>query len=563
MMARKRVGLLVFLFVAPGCKGSSSPVPDAGAGKSPSDAGSTADAATVDASAPSLDCSSDDPDWPMYGHDVCGTHAGASGGDGGLSTANASKLAVKWTFTAAGDVSATPAVVGGQLYVPDWGGMMNRVDVTTGQAVWSKSVAALAGLAVDGGAPPDPVVSRVTPIMTSNALIFATSRTGFTAAVGLDYMVAVNPDTGALLWSTLLDPHPAAVITGSPVLENGRIYVGVSSIEEVLAQSPAYPCCSFRGSVVALDATTGAVVWTTPMIEDGTYFAPDGGGPAGYAGAAIWSGTPTIDRKRGQIYVTTGNNYAMPTGVDAAAPGDHVESMLALDEATGAIKWSRAMTTDDIWTFGNEEGPDFDFGCGANLFQASVDGGTRDLVGAGQKSGIYWALDAETGALVWKTLVGPGGHLGGIHWGTATDGARIYFGVNDELATAYALGGTGAQAGEMATVGSWGALDPATGAIVWQIANPAMSTPLGGASVNGPLTVVGGVVLAGSMDTQGTMYALEGTTGEVLWSFASGGTVYGGAAVAGGVVYWGSGYPASRLGFGTESNKLYAFAVGP
>jgi polyvinyl alcohol dehydrogenase (cytochrome) len=542
------------------CKGSSSPTADAGA-NAPHDAGTDAGA---DGAPPAstLDCSSDDPDWPMYGHDVCGSHAAA--GDAGITPANVGKLAVKWSFTAAGDVSATPAVVGGQLYVPDWGGMLNRVDVATGKAAWSTSVAVLAGLAVDGGAPPDPVVSRTTPIVTSNAVIFTTSRTGFSAAVPLDYMVAVDPDSGAVLWKTLLDPHPAAVITGSPVLENGRIYVGVASIEEVLAQSPLYPCCSFRGSVVALDAASGAIVWQTPMIDDATYYTGDAGGTSGYAGASIWSGTPTIDRKRSQIYVTTGNNYAMPADVDAAAPGDHVESILALDEATGAIKWSRAMTTDDIWTFGNEVGPDFDFGCGANLFQARGDGGTRDLVGAGQKSGIYWALDADTGELVWKTQVGPGGHLGGIHWGTAADGARIYFGVNDEAAAAYALGGTGAQAGEMATVGSWGALDPASGAIVWQVANPAMSAPLGGASVNGPMTVVGGVVLAGSMDALGTMYGLEAATGDVLWSFPSGGTVYGGAAVAGGVIYWGSGYPASRLGFGTESNKLYAFAVaGP
>src|ERR1700691_3859684 len=103
--------------------------------------------------------------------------------------------------------------------------MMNRGEAPSGQAVWSKSVAVLAGLAVDGGAPPDPVISRVTPLVTSSALIFATSRTAFTASIGLDYVVAVDPDTGALLWSTLLDPHPAAVITGSPVLENGRIYV--------------------------------------------------------------------------------------------------------------------------------------------------------------------------------------------------------------------------------------------------------------------------------------------------------------------------------------------------
>src|SRR5208337_2944819 len=115
--------------------------------------------------------------------------------------------------------------------------------------------------------------------------------------------------------------------------------------------------------------------------------------------------------------------------VTSAPAGDHVESIVALDMATGSVVWSQQMTTDDVWTFADQKGGDFDFGCGANLFQANVGGVTKDLVGAGQKSGIYWVLDADTGAIVWKTQVGPGGHLGGIQWGTAVDGSRIYFGV--------------------------------------------------------------------------------------------------------------------------------------
>jgi polyvinyl alcohol dehydrogenase (cytochrome) len=170
-------------------------------------------------------------------------------------------------------------------------------------------------------------------------------------------------------------------------------------------------------------------------------------------------------------------------------------------------------------------------------------------------------LDAETGDVVWKTQVGPGGHLGGIQWGTAYDGSRLYFGVNDTDGTAYTLAGSGAQSGTRVSAGSWGSLDPASGSVLWQIANPSMTAPLGGASVNGPVTVVGGVLLAGSMDHDGTMYALDAATGAVLWSFQAGATVYGGPAVAGGVVYWGAGYPATRLGFGGSAKKLYAFAL--
>ena len=122
------------------------------------------------------------------------------------------------------------------------------------------------------------------------------------------------------------------------------------------------------------------------------------------------------------------------------------------------------------------------------------------------------------------------------------------------------LGGMGAQAGTSVTTGSWAALDLGTGNVLWQIANPSLTQPLGGASVNGPVTVVGGVMFGGSMDAMGTMYALDATSGAVFWSFQAGGTVYGGPAVAGGVVYWGAGYLPGRLGFGTSAMKLYAFA---
>jgi polyvinyl alcohol dehydrogenase (cytochrome) len=558
---RLRTGWLLLAFFA--CSSSSNhSAPDAGsdAGR---DAGADAVAgdaqADASAGAPPLDCSQDDADWPMYNHDVCNTRAPST--SGGISQQTAAKLSVKWTYAAAGEISATPTVVGGQLYVPDWGGMMTRIDAATGTPVWSKSVADLAGLTADGGAPPDPVVARDTPVVTSQALIFGLSRTGFSSQQSLAYLVAVDPNTGALLWKTLLDNHPASTITGSPVLEGTTLYVGISSLEEALPlYDPAYACCTFRGSVAALDVTTGNILWQTHTIDDATYFGADGKTPAGYAGAAVWSGVPTIDRHRQRLYVTTGNNYSMPSGVTAAPSGDHVESIMALDMATGAIVWSRSMTMDDVFTLANTTGPDYDFGCGANLFQASIDGVVKDLVGAGQKSGIYWVLDPDTGDQVWKTQTGPGGHLGGLQWGTAYDGTRIYFGDNDTDSTTYTLAGKGPQSGKSVATGSWGSMDPSSGDVLWQIANPALSAPLGGASVNGPVTVVGGVMFGGSMDAQGTMYALDASSGAVLWSFQAGGTVYGGPAVAGGVVYWGAGYIPGRLGFGTSAKKLYAFA---
>jgi polyvinyl alcohol dehydrogenase (cytochrome) len=539
------------------------------------------------ASAAALDCETDSGDWPMYGHDICNTRAAAFPGDAGLAGVVADAgITTKWMFTAAGDISATPAVVAGQVYFPDWGGMLHRVDAQTGQAVWSRAVADILGADGDAGdaevldaAPPPQgggsnalgisysassiLAARVTPVVTGGLVIFGVANPGY------PFMVAVDQDTGALKWLTRLDSHPYALITSSPALDGNVVYVGVSSGEEgAILNDPTYDCCTFRGSVAALNATTGAVLWQTPTIDDDVYFAADGG-LTGYAGSPVWSGTPTVDHKRNALYVTTGNNYSTPPEPgDAGAPplptGDRIESVIALDLTTGAIRWSQRMTTGDVWNFALLNNHDYDLGCGANFFQAEIGGVYHDVIGAGQKSGVYWAIDADTGMTLWKTQVGPGGHLGGLHWGAAVDGTRIYAGVNDEFGISYTLGGRGPmEAGTSTKVGSWAALDPASGETIWQTPNPAMSAPLNGASVNGPVAVVGGVLFAGSMDQDGMMYAFDAATGALLWQFKSGGTVYSGPAIVGNVVYWGNGYPSGRLGFGTPGGTLYAFQIGP
>jgi polyvinyl alcohol dehydrogenase (cytochrome) len=555
----------------------------------------------------------------MFGGNVCGTRAGLASDP--ITPQTVSRLAMKWKFTASGDVSATPAVVAGQVYFGDWGGMFYRLDAATGQVVWSRSVADILSPSTDGGtddaaavvsdagptdgpgadsetpdsqtpdagtseggatggavalggqepapAPEDAAASdaspplkltltpliRDTPVVTSGLVIAGISSSAV--------MVALDQNSGALVWRTSLDTHPFSIITSSPTVDDGRIYVGVASGEEAAPlANPGYVCCTFRGSVAALDAATGKILWRTPMIDDATYRNGDGR-LSGFSGAAVWS-SPTLDRNRKLVYVSTGNNYsASPAVVDAGAPlpdGDHVESVVALDRETGVIRWSQRMTMGDIWTFGSTTGPDWDFGASPNLFQIAGEGGVRDVIGAGQKSGVYWAVDADTHAVVWKTQVGPGGHLGGIHWGTAADGSRVYVGVNNETGAMYELGGAG-DAGQT-SVGSWAALDAVSGGTLWQVADPALTAPINGASVNGPVTAVNGVVFAGSMDRDGTMYAFDGANGKILWSFKSGGSVYGGAAVADGVVYWGSGYPTSRLGFGSPGQALYAFALG-
>jgi polyvinyl alcohol dehydrogenase (cytochrome) len=564
--------LLAFALVAAACNSKNTSSPPSVAGPD-----AAADAPMLEATtapmAPALDCSAESPDWPMFGQNVCNTSSQQNAM--GIDRDSVKNLKVKWSYDAAGEVSVTPAVVGNAVYIADWSGMVSRIDADTGMAVWSKSVTDLVG------SPLKSFISRTTPVVTPDVVVFGTQRqlSDLVKTPGIGaYLIALDPATGALKWKTQMETHPAALITSSPVLDGNRLYVGVGSLEESFG-SIAHYNFTFRGSVVAVDVRTGSILWRTYTITDAVFYG-DAGGPvgdggnadggpstAGYAGAAIWSSSPAVDRKRKQLYVTTGNNYAEP---DAGVMGDGnwVDSVLALDLDTGAIKWGRSVPAggkagaSDVFSAGHNAGPDSDFGSGANLFSAIIDGKARDIVGAGQKSGDYWAFDADTGKTIWTTHIGPGGLAGGIHWGTSTDGVRVYVENNNTFGSSFMILGNGPQAGNMSTSGAWSALDVATGQVVWEIEDPALDKPMNAATVDGPTVVVNGVMFGGSMDAMGTMYALDAATGDVLWSFQSGGTVYGGPAVANGVVYWGCGYLGARFGFGTTCKKLYAFDLG-
>lgn len=468
---------------------------------------------------------------------------------------NVSALKPKWAFTTGGDVSARAAVAGGVAYFPDWSGHLYAIKSSSGKLVWSKDILTdyLPHAFSDN---PGTVVSRTSPYLdrATNTLYIGTQQGA--------YLLAIDASSGALKWATQLDRHPQAIDTQSPVVSNGVVYVGVASSEEGAASNPDYPCCSFRGSVVALNAQTGNQMWKT-------YTVPDG-----YTGGAVWGSTIVPDPARGVVYATTGNNYSTPTDPaytqciakggsqgDCNSPADHVDSVVALKMTNGDVAWSDRLSSADDWNVACSSngvncpvnsGPDFDFGSGAQLFTIQTPSGPKSLIGAGQKSGVYSAIDPDTGHVVWATQVGPGSSLGGMEWGSATDGKRIYvqIGNNDHLPTKMSDGST-------TTGGSWAALDPATGHILWQVADPK------GADDLGPMTVANGVVYAPSMAggaTDNNMFALNAATGATLWSFAAGGSVIAGASIADDTVYWGSGY--SHFGLGTPDNKFYAFTLG-
>ena len=240
---------------------------------------------------------------------------------------------------------------------------------------------------------------------------------------------------------------------------------------------------------------------------------------------------------------------------------------MALDAATGAIRWATRALPFDAWTVScfpflgdgsncpQPAGPDYDFGQAPALFTVKADGKGKpsELVGAGQKSGQYWAVDPNTGAVKWVTQAGPGGTGGGLQWGSAVDGRRIYTANSNSNLKEWTL-----PDGSITTKGVWSALDPATGQVLWQKTPP--NTDVGGwGETSGPMTTANGVVFGCSVGPVGYMYALNGATGEVLWTFASGGSCLSGAAISQGEVFWGSGY--SNFGFGTANNKVYSFEI--
>lgn len=499
-------------------------------------------------------------DWPMFGQNLQNTAAAVTN-----SGKDVSQLKVKWTFTTGGDVSARAAVVNGVAYFPDWAGNLYAVNTSDGSQVWGHQLSDYGLTGSFNGV----FHSRTTPAVAGGTLYVGTQEGA--------YLLAIDAASGTLLWKTQVETSdPFAIITTSPAVSNGVVYTGVASTAEGATLYGAYPIPgSARGSAVAVNAATGAIQWKSYMV------------PAGYTGGGVWGSNLVVDVARNSVFVSTGNNYASPTdpaylaciggggtAASCSSPANHVDSIVALDLTTGAVKWASKQVTwnqagiangsddwnvDCLWPLlgipsvgpqcPSNAGPDYDFASAPNLITYGNGKNTKTILGAGQKSGIYFALDPDTGAELWRTQVGPGSALGGMEWGSASDGKRIYVQISNLYGIPHAYGGGSA--------GSWSALDPATGKILWQVADPN-----GGMAV-GPVAVADGVVYAPSMagsPTAQTMLALNAANGNVLWSFAAGSSVIAGATIVDGNVYWGSGY--THLGFPgmTGNNKFYAFS---
>ena len=478
------------------------------------------------------------PDWGSSGQNNHNTRSAAA--EHTINAGNVGNLKTAWIFTTAGDVSATATVVNGVAYFPDWGGKLWAIDTKTGKAIWSHDVSDYTGTA--GSA------SRTSPAYWNGELVIGTGNL-MTPNLSPAFEIGINARTGAMLWRTQTDENQAAIMTGSATIDSGIVYTGVSSKTEHTTITP-----TFRGSVEALDARTGKILWKTYMV------------PAGFNGAAVWSSQPVVDHKTGMLYVTTGNSYSVPNGYcvnpgqtncKRLPPDAYIDSVVALRLTSGKIVWAHHTLTADTWTMADPNAsPDFDFGADPNLYTTTIEGKRTDVLGAGQKSGMYYALDPATGEEIWATQAGPGGVLGGIEWGTSADGERIYAAITNGSHKTYNYT---TYDGEKKTTsgGLWTALDAATGKILWQTADPQGS----GYITDGFVSSANGVVYAGS--SGGNFYAMDATTGQIKWTFPSGGAVWSGAAIVDGVVYWGSGYDTRerKLPYDGNNNKFYAFSL--
>jgi polyvinyl alcohol dehydrogenase (cytochrome) len=456
-------------------------------------------------------------------------------------------LKLKWAFGFPGASSGgtQPVVYAGRLYVGDAEGDLFALDAESGCIQWT--IEAEAGI--------------------RSAVTFGKSAGRVAAYFGDQSanVYAVDPESGQLLWKVKVDAYSRAAITGAPQLWNGRLYVPVSSREESQVGDPKYPCCAFRGSVLALDAATGKQIWKTYTIaEDAKPMQKNSAGLqiVGPSGAAVWN-APTLDVKRNTLYVGTGNNYSPPaTNIS--------DAIVAMDMTTGKIRWVRQETQQDVWNAScrrpdrepavcpDADAPDFDFGSSPVL--AELPGGRQILV-AGNKSGVIWALDPDhQGKTIWEQQVGKGTAGGGVLWGIAIDrdGQKIYvpngyFDPKDRDAS-----------------GGMAAIDLTDGHAIWNTANP----PCGDRkdckqSHPAAVTAIPGVVFSGTMDGRLRAYAAE--DGTIIWEYdtarefptvngvkANGGSMSNaGPAVVGGILFVNSGY--SHHGGILPGNVLLAF----
>jgi polyvinyl alcohol dehydrogenase (cytochrome) len=484
---------------------------------------------------PALSDAASGPAWNGWGVDLSNSRFQAASA-AQMTASQVAHLKLKWAFGVPGakEVYGEPVVVAGRVFVSADTGVVYSLNADTGCVYWTFQ--AEAGV--------------------KNAVSIRSAKPSAVAYFGdlKANVYALDATKGTLLWKVHVDEHPTARITGAPKVYEDRIYVPVASSEEGASSGANYPCCSFRGSVVALDAASGKQLWKTWIITDVPKVVgknANGVSRWGPAGGGVWN-SPTIDPKRHALYVGTGDAYTTPAA-------KNTDAVMALDLDSGKVLWSVQATENDAWVVGcmgakplencpKGFGPDSDFGSPPIL--RDLPGG-RTLLIAGQKSGNVWAYDPDHhGAVVWRTaLTNNTKEFGGkIVWGAAADDRNAYFGL---------------EAGAVAAV------DIANGERRWMTPLAAAAGRADHAGREGPVTAIPGIVFSGGFD--GVLSALSTSDGKVVWQFdtvrefqtvngvaAKGGSIgSAGPVVAGGTLFVPSGYVGVKRSL--PGNVLLAF----
>jgi polyvinyl alcohol dehydrogenase (cytochrome) len=453
----------------------------------------------------------------------------------GLKPAQIPGLKLKWAFGFPLGVSAfgQASVAAGRVFVGSDIGYVYSLDMRTGCVYWSYQTKAGVRTAVTIGPSGSGNPAR-------SAVYFGDMQAN---------VYALDAATGALLWTKRAEDHFSARITAAPTLYEGRLYVPVSTSEGFSASTLDYPCCTFRGSVVALNAETGDQVWKTYTIPEPKPIKKNSKGIQLWApsGVAVWN-SPTIDAKRRAIYFGTGDSATEP------AP-DTSDSILALDLDSGKLRWWFQAEPNDATLGGcfakktencpDHPGPDWDFGA-SPILKTLANG--RDLLLAPNKSGIVFALDPDRkGAVVWKTDLAEKNRTRktNLVWGGSADQQNLYVGLVTGAITAVQL---------------------ATGEKIWTTRLAPAGSRVSNAAAS---SAIPGAVFIGGTD--GKLHALASADGHELWSFdtarafttvnkvpAHGGSIGSiGPTIAGGMVFIGSGYSVTS---GIPGNVLLAFA---
>ncbi|KAL9019544.1 MAG: hypothetical protein Q9185_003164 [Variospora sp. 1 TL-2023] len=501
-------------------------------------------------------------DWLGWGANIFNNRWASTGAKVDVSNVANLQSTCKKEYT--GSVSAAPLVFRGISYFPTWGGSFVALDYTNCKILWQTNITDVILKFKPNTTEIVPSVSRTTPATDGQTLFLGTLTNAL--------LLAIDKRNGQLIDSIQINDHPLAVVTMSPTVWRGRIFVGASSAEEVAADAiPGYACCSFIGNIkgLALENRRFRLLWNQNMIPSG----------ANFSGAAIWGSQPSIDPVRQQVFVATGNVYSVPESYTtcqnqttnrtsswpASSPGDatdpcaprdlYQEAILAIDTTTGHINWVHQLSPLDAWNVAcvgvanrnpgacpPNPGPDADFGMAPSYVPRSTQTPfNEDTIIVGQKNGNLYALSAADGKIFWTVATSPTGYLGGLTWGVAVDASAVYYTAVNYQRTPWQF-----QDGTNLSNSAWGAASLSAGKILWETVVPRNGTTFV------PPTVAKDVVLTGTAglgqeghatpNAIGSLVALNKRSGAIVRETMLDQYFQGGIAIVRQYVLFGTGY---------------------